>query len=63
MGTGVPAGTHQNFKILGTDGYWIPKIHRAESPLSRYKFKESKSQKYKTKNNIYSYFEIVLKTS
>ena len=35
MSTGVPAGTHQNFKnlgyrvprkfqILGTDGYWVP---------------------------------------
>ena len=24
MGTGVPAGTHQNLKILGTDGYRVP---------------------------------------
>ena len=23
MGTGVPAGTHQNFKILGTGGYCL----------------------------------------
>ena len=24
MGTGVPAGTHRNFKILGTAGYRVP---------------------------------------
>ena len=24
MGTGVPAGTNQNLKILGTDGYRVP---------------------------------------
>ena len=25
MGTGAPAGTHQNFKILGTAGYRVPR--------------------------------------
>ena len=41
MSTGVPAGTHQNLKILGTAGYRVPRKFQKLGTGYRENFKSS----------------------